>query len=90
MTLNQHTEAVQVQIANLIVPRPQSREVGKATAHWPSGKLDSLQLLALSGRANRAEECLLGGKNGHDADAGQCLLMTLSGHPVDCHEVVRG
>jgi hypothetical protein len=59
MTLNQHTEAVQVQIANLIGPRRQSREVGKATAHWPSGKLDSLQLLALSGHANRADGCPL-------------------------------
>jgi hypothetical protein len=28
MTLNQDNEAVQVQIANLIVPRRQSREVG--------------------------------------------------------------
>ena len=28
MTLNQHNETVQVQIANLIVPRRQSREVG--------------------------------------------------------------
>ena len=35
--------------------------------------------MALSGHANRTDECPLWGESGHDADVTQCLLMTQSG-----------
>ena len=36
--------------------------------------------MALSGRANRADECPLWGESGHDAYVTRCPLMTQSGH----------
>ena len=39
----------------------------------------SRPLLALSGRANRADECALGGDSGHDAYVTRCLVMAQGG-----------
>ena len=52
-------------------------EIAYALLRCPLGLL-----LALSGRANRADECPLWGESGHDADVSLCPLMTQSGHEL--------
>jgi hypothetical protein len=59
------------------------------TSRIPANAMPSrARLVALSGRANRADECPLEGNDGHDADVAQCLLFDLKQTSDACSQVI--